>query len=39
LCFAADTLEGTKKSGISTKQKKKLMAKLREEAVATAAKK
>lgn len=36
---AADTLEGTKKSGITPKRKQKLLAKLRKEAVATAAKK
>lgn len=36
---ATDTLEGTKKSGITPKRKQKLLAKLRKEAVATAAKK
>jgi hypothetical protein len=39
IAAAADTLEGTKKSGITPKRKQKLLAKLRKEAVATAAKK
>jgi hypothetical protein len=37
-CCPADTLEGTRKTGISSKKKAKLLAKVREEAVASAKK-